>query len=154
MLLYKKSHSLSLQVMNVSDCCNTSSNKTSFAKKRICPSCSNTGGTVSPKTIQHHINQPWDWDEKPMGYYFCKTQTCETVYFGEDDSVISQSQVRTKIGLKQTTDDAIICYCYGVTKRHTKENTSAKTFVTEQTKAHHCACSERNPSGRCCLKDF
>jgi len=29
-----------------------------------------------------------------------------------------------------------------------------KDFVVEQTKADVCACDIRNPSGRCCLKDF
>jgi hypothetical protein len=26
--------------------------------------------------------------------------------------------------------------------------------VIEQTRLHNCACDVRNPSGRCCLKDF
>jgi len=30
----------------------------------------------------------------------------------------------------------------------------AKSFVIEKTKGHFCECEARNPSGKCCLKDF
>ncbi|MCK5920792.1 MAG: hypothetical protein KAG66_07615, partial [Methylococcales bacterium] len=49
---------------------------------------------------------------------------------------------------------ALLCYCYGVTCQQALNNPDAKAFVLAQTKLKNCACDTRNPSGRCCLKDF
>ena len=70
---------------------------------------------VSAKTILHHIRQPWNWNDNQQSYYFCDDPDCDVVYFGQDDSVIEKSAVRTNIGIKDKSDNALICYCFGVT---------------------------------------
>lgn len=79
---------------------------------------------------------------------------CEIVYFGEDGSRILQAQLRTRVGSKQASGDALLCYCYGVTVDDARNDPAARDFVIAETRLGQCACETRNPSGRCCLKDF
>lgn len=118
-----------------------------------CPVNGRRYARVSDKTILLHINKPWNWDRKNQGYYFCEDAECDVVYFGEDESIITKSAVRTVVGIKEKSDNALICYCFGVTKRASADS-RIKSFVIKNTKDHTCACEIRNPSGRCCLKDF
>lgn len=62
----------------------------------------------------HHIKEPWNWEEKKQSYYFCDDPECEVVYFGHDDSIIERPAVRTQVGIKDKSDDAQVCYCFGV----------------------------------------
>jgi len=138
----------------MSDCCSTHGLQKSFAKKHKCPVDGKEYGLVSAKTIKHHIKEPWLWNEKHQGYYFCSKPDCSVVYFGQDDSIIEKSSVRTEVGIKAKSDSALICYCYGVTMAQAKINAQARQFVIEETKQKRCACETKNPSGKCCLSDF
>ncbi|NOR43489.1 MAG: hypothetical protein GQ572_09145 [Gammaproteobacteria bacterium] len=132
--------------------CNTSSDVTRRNKFK-CPVNGKQYAWVSDKTILLHIKEPWSWDSKKQDYYFCEDPECDVVYFGEDESIITKSAVRTVVGIKEKSDNALICYCFGVTRRASTDS-QIKSFVIKNTKDHTCACEIRNPSGRCCLKDF
>jgi len=132
--------------------CSAPSN-TARPNKFKCPVNGKQYAGVSNKTILLHINEPWNWDGKTQGYYFCEDPECEVVYFGEDESIITKSALRTVIGIKEKSEEALICYCFGVSKRAVVDS-QIKKFVIKNTKDHACACEIRNPSGRCCLKDF
>lgn len=73
---------------------------------------------------------------------------------GEDDSLISKSQLRARIGVKEHAGDDLLCYCFGVSKADFEREPDSRNFVMAQTKAGLCSCATSNPSGRCCLKDF
>jgi hypothetical protein len=109
---------------------------------------------VSTRTILHHIKRPWAWEEKTQGYYFCADPDCDVVYFGDDGSVITRSQVRTTVGVKETSMQAPLCYCFGVSKEKGASDPSLRDFVIEKTRSGLCSCETSNPSGRCCLADF
>lgn len=79
---------------------------------------------------------------------------CQIVYFGEDDSVIKTSALRTLVGIKEKSSNSLLCYCYGITYKDYIKTPNIKSFVVQQTKEKNCACETHNPSGRCCLKDF
>jgi len=133
-------------------CC--SSSKTQVQpKKHKCPVTGKLYNSVSSTTILHHVNEPWKFKNTRQSYYFCDDPDCEVVYFGEDDSIIKKSSLRTEVGIKETNPDALICYCFGVSKVESSSK-EIKAFVIENTKNKICACTTRNPSGRCCLKDF
>jgi len=102
------------------------------------------------------IKEPWNLTFKQQTYYFCSDPDCDVVYFGSDNSSIHKDQLRTKVGIKETSDDALICYCFDVsrTTAQANEKAKAKAFVIEQTKKLLCSCTAHNPSGKCCLKDF
>jgi len=140
----------------MSSCCSVSSeeNNHHFPKKRQCPVDGKEYKEVSKTTILHHIKSPWEWEEKNQGYYFCDNPDCDVVYFGEDSSVITQSELRTTVGVKSVSKNALICYCFGVNKADFIKKPELKNYVIEQTKESVCFCEIRNPSGKCCVKDF
>lgn len=138
----------------MSDCCSTSCNVESFPRKHTCPVNGMEYGQVSITTIKHHIKAPWAWQEKSQGYYFCSDPDCSVVYFGQDNSIIEKASVRTDVGAKNKSENALVCYCFGVARSEARSNPLARQFVIEQTKHKRCACETRNPSGKCCLLDF
>jgi hypothetical protein len=135
-------------------CCTTSGAATGYPTKHTCPVNGLVYGKVSRKTIMHHLFRPWDWVAKEQGYYFCDDPACDVVYFGQDDSIINKSSLRTVVGIKEQSTHAPLCYCFGINKQESVNNPEAKAFVIEQTKSGSCSCATSNPSGRCCLKDF
>lgn len=142
------------EVTVMSDCCSTSFSTPSFPKKHSCPGNGKEYGQVSVRTIKHHIQAPWSWALKDQGYYFCSDPNCDVVYFGQDNSIITKSSVRTEVGVKERSENSLVCYCYGVTRAEAEDNPRVRDFVVEETKRKNCACESRNPSGKCCLADF
>jgi hypothetical protein len=138
----------------MSDCCSTSESKAAHPKKRSCPGNGIEGTEVSPKTISHQLKQAWKWQDMGLRYFFCADPECDVVYFGDDDSIITKSQLRTKVGVKESSNDTPACYCFGVTKADAISDPGIREYVMHQTKHAQCSCDVSNPSGRCCLKDF
>ena len=138
----------------MTDCCTTTVSKAANPKKRRCPSNGLEGTEVSAKTISHHLKLAWKWQEKGVRYFFCTDPDCDVVYFGDDDSIITKAQLRTKVGIKEASKDTPACYCFGVSKADAINDPSIRDYVKAQTKNAQCACDIRNPSGRCCLIDF
>ena len=123
-------------------------------RKRACPGDGQLSTEVPNSTLLHHLQAPWAQEIKPLKYYFCDSPDCEVVYFAEDDSRFTLQQLRGPVGQKQSDASRLLCYCFGVTEAAYLNNPAIKEFVVAQTKAGTCACDSRNPSGRCCLKDF
>lgn len=144
----------------MSNCCGSTNNgdqcggQNNSPRKFTCPSNHQQYIEVSKKTIIQQITSPWQHQLNDQQYYFCDDPDCDVVYFGLDGSVINKSELRMPVGVKESDEDTLICYCFGVSKTQANENTEIKTYVTQQTKEKNCACDIRNPSGRCCLKDF
>lgn len=142
----------------MSSCCdsetNTDSCSTTAPRKRPCPSCGGTAVEVGHATLLHHLKQAWQFPLQELKYYFCDSRDCNTVYFAEDDSVIGMEQIRGEVGQKRNDMERPLCYCFGVSQADVEADPAVKAFVVAQTKAGTCACDTRNPSGRCCLKDF
>lgn len=141
----------------MSDCCTTETDSccsTTSTNKRNCPDCGRAAVEVGITTILHHLKSPWTHELRVQKYYFCETVECDAVYFGEDGSVIGTTKIRGEIGQKRKDPDRPLCYCFGVTQSDAERDPNIKAFVVEQTKRGVCACDTRNPSGRCCLKDF
>ncbi len=129
-------------------CCNSSSTR------HTCPVNGKSYPSTPLKTLLHHLKNIWTYKLKTQTYYFCDDRHCEVVYFADDNSVFTQDTLRTTVGQKTDDADALLCYCFGISHQHYKDDPSVKQFVIEQTRLSNCACETRNPSGRCCLKDF
>lgn len=138
----------------MSDCCASSCTANNKPKKHCCPVNGKQYTEVAARTIMHHIKNAWQWQNKDQGYYFCEDPACDVVYFGEDDSVILKSQLHTTVGIKESSPDTLLCYCFGVTKADALINPRIKDYVVKMTKEGICSCETSNPSGRCCLKNF
>jgi len=135
------------------NCCSSSNNSMVQPKKYKCPVNGKLYKGVLFTTILHHIKEPWSWQSKQQAYYFCDDPNCEVVYFGEDDSVIYRSSLRTEVGIKESSPESLVCYCFGVSKIESSSQ-EIKEFIIKNTKDKTCACEIRNPLGRCCLKEF
>ena len=140
----------------MADCCSSNHVESKPAEKRkLCPSDHRESQQVPFKTILQHVKKPWQDLIAEQQYYYCESPECEIVYFGEDNSVIKQSELRSQVGIKSSaSDDALICYCFDVSVAEARQDESVMQFVTEKTKNQLCSCEIQNPSGRCCLKDF
>ena len=138
----------------MTNCCSSSGCGDTYPKKHRCPVNGDEYLEVSARTIAHHIKDAWNWQKTANHYFFCNDPSCDVVYFGDDGSAILKSQLRTPLGLKKTSDDALLCYCFGVSKKDFLAAPATRDFVVAQTKAGLCSCDTSNPSGRCCLKDF
>ena len=138
----------------MSDCCSSNTCKSTVSTKHRCPVNDIEYREVTTRTIAHHLKQPWLWDSGNRSFFYCEDPDCEVVYFADDDSVITKSELRTKVGIKSGSDDSLLCYCFGVSKSDVVQNPSIKEYVVEQTKQGQCSCETSNPSGRCCLKDW
>ncbi len=122
-----------------------------------CPHCQQTGRRVAQETVQAQlaislhalIDAP---------YHFCATPDCSVVYFSADGAAhITETELRERVFQKHAEDDAtLVCYCF----RHTigalrggdiAAQTTILQNITLGTELGRCACTIRNPQGRCCL---
>lgn len=138
----------------MSDCCSDPNEKQAHPRKHRCPVNGLPCSEISARTVAHHIKKPWQAGYSDKRYFFCEDPACDVVYFADDNSVILKSEVRTQIGIKEESDEGLICYCFGISKADAQRDPNAKAFVLAQTKARQCSCATSHPAGRCCLKDF
>lgn len=94
-----------------------------------------------------------------QGYWLCREPECDAVYFGEDATVLTASDMNVAPGFKSKSPDALVCYCFQHRRRDIEAElvaegrTSIPDRITAEVKAGNCACEVRNPSGKCCLGD-
>lgn len=138
--------------MSVSNCCHTT--QPEHPNRHVCPVNGKAYAEVPINTIMHHLKHAWEYPVSEQSYYYCDDPDCDVVYFGLDNSTIVKESLRTKVGIKEQSDDSLICYCFGVTRQQSRNCPETRTFVIAQTRNHTCSCATSNPSGRCCLKDF
>ena len=138
----------------MTDCCTENQASQKGSRRCTCPENGRDYMQVPYATVLQHVKSPWQTVVRDQAWYFCDDANCDVVYFGEDTSVIDRSRLRTRVGIKEATGSAPICYCFDVSRAEALANPEIKAFVVEQTRQSNCACETRNPSGRCCLKDF
>ena len=146
----------------MSDCCSTSAQaaptKAKPVKQKLsCPRCGQLGQFVPKQTLKHQV-KPEHLETVEIGAFnFCRTSTCEVVYFSDGGIVLTKVDVRQRIGLKETDDPVPVCYCFGFTEKMVRDEIHATgkctipQRITAEIKAGTCACEIRNPQGTCCL---
>lgn len=137
-------------------CCASNAQSAAQGKLR-CPGCRHEGQAVQKLTLKHQV-KPEHLDTVEHGpFNFCRTPTCDVVYFNADGVVLRKSEVRARVGLKETEDPVPICYCFGYTEKMAFDEVRATgrctipQRITAEVKAGNCACEIRNPQGSCCL---
>lgn len=144
----------------MSDCCSEKNNKVTKAGKALCPECNTQQNTVAFQTVLFHIKCPENQNLLQTDFYFCNNPQCTMVYFTEGGKTFEKSQIRGHVGQKRKDPQRTLCYCFGLSQKQFDDEIKAqgrspsKEWIIEQTRKHICACEIRNPSGRCCLKDF
>lgn len=93
-------------------------------------------------------------------YRFCSDPECDIVYFTDGDGAcFTTSDLRIRVGVKQTEGPIPLCYCFGFDEEDVREEIAVRGHTTIPQRIAHllregmCACSTRNPSGACCLRD-
>ncbi|MEJ2141505.1 MAG: hypothetical protein P8Y24_03970 [Gammaproteobacteria bacterium] len=126
-------------------------NSHTSTKTAPCPVNGKYYKQVKRKTILHQVTRPWARQLPEQAYYYCDDPQCDVVYFSEDASLINSNDMRTEKTVRSNT----ICFCFDISKDNLKDNkATCRDFVTEQTRQSACDCEIRNPSGKCCLKEF
>lgn len=139
----------------MTDCCTASRDDRAPPSRAVCPRNGRAYPRVAHRTVLHHVRAPWQRALSDQAYYFCDDRACDVVYFGADDSLLTRADVRTDVGQKSSAADRTVCYCFDISAADLRSAAShAHAFVVEQTRTAACDCQIRNPSGRCCLKDF
>jgi hypothetical protein len=88
---------------------------------------------------------------------FCRTPSCEVVYFGEDGRTIAKRDVPVRVGLKEREDPVPLCYCFGFSRADVRGELAPggrctiPARIAAEIRAGRCACEIKNPSGACCL---
>ncbi len=80
------------------------------------------------------------------------------VYFAEEeDTQFTKSQLKVPVGVKETSGERPLCYCFGHSVGSIKEQLGVKgrsdalEDIRAKMKAPGCHCETSNPSGSCCL---
>jgi hypothetical protein len=134
------------------DCCTSTP-----ARSAHCPACRQPGETVSTTTLLHQLATPWQQRLDEGAYYFCNQPGCAVVYFSDAGERFSSEALRQPAGQKSAAAGRTLCYCFDIRFSDLSDAAAAKQcreFVINQTRNKVCACEQRNPSGRCCLRDF
>jgi bacterioferritin-associated ferredoxin len=112
---------------------------------------------VAHETVEALVKPEFHDTVNGRGYAFCDSPTCPVVYFTADGSQVLKTQLRVRVGAKETEDPIPVCYCFNVTERMIHEEvaqtgrSTASTLIRAEVKAGNCRCEVENPSGRCCL---
>ncbi len=124
-----------------------------------CPRCGEKAKGVLAKTLDHLlIPETKNRLEVLEGFHYCKTPSCDVVYF-RGDTLLTQCDITVTVGCKEDASPATVCYCFGWTEEKIKAQLEAtgKTTALEDIRAKMqapgCSCEILNPGGGCCLGD-
>lgn len=125
-----------------------------------CRSCASASRRVTRKTVLLMLKSQLLDLVHESEYRFCSDADCKVVYFSQNDGVIFRtSDLRVRVGLKETVDPIPLCYCFGFDQKDAREEidrTGASMIpqrIAALIKQKMCACPFKNPSGACCLGD-
>ena len=122
-----------------------------------CPKCGNPGRGVQGQTVKSILSVSLR-HLQDVKYLFCRTQSCQVVYFSTDsEKVFTVEQVRERVFQKEPdAKDVLVCYCFHHTVGDlrtalSKERVAIIHDINMGINAGQCACDLRNPQGSCCL---
>lgn len=131
----------------------------SMEKNAACPSCGKKGRMVKPLTVESLLTEEARSRViRADGFRFCAEPSCNVAYFHpETGDRFLRSEVRVRIGQKETAPPRPICYCFNHTVEEI-ESELAKTGtshisdeITQRCRQGLDRCEETNPQGICCL---
>lgn len=147
----------------MSNCCASAAQPphASNGRQAICPECGKTGKRVEKITVKHLLKEEKVSQVGEASYLFCESPTCDVVYFSaQPGPVFHKTDLRVRVGLKETEDPIPVCYCFGYTERmifeevETMGATTIPDRIRDEVRAGNCQCAVENPRGLCCLGDI
>ena len=124
-----------------------------------CPRCGDTGRAVGGETIAAILAPGTELRALATAPRFCRTPSCEVLYYGSTGGFVAKDSSRVRVGLKETADPIPLCYCFGFTLGDVCRelaDTGACTIperISAEIAAGRCSCEVKNPSGGCCLPE-
>ena len=124
-----------------------------------CPRCGAVGRVVGDETIEAMLRPGLAASLLPIERRFCRTPTCEVLYYGADGRFVEKSAATVRVGVKESVDPVPLCYCFGFSRSDVRNEVaetgdcSIPARITSEVRAGRCACEVKNPSGACCLGD-
>ncbi len=130
--------------------------------EHTCPHCKEAGLKISEVTLKAQLKKEHysELKNEANNFNFCKNPACDTVYYSNDGSEsYNQSQVKSKITVKNDDPKTPLCYCKKLLKRDVikmiedgEENisTKIKTKISEG----KTFCEKANPKGSCCTSEI
>lgn len=128
----------------------------------ICPHCGKSGSNVDAITVKSQLKKEARANMK-LGldaFNFCSNTKCDTVYYSDDGSeIFSQSDVKSKITIKNDDPKTPLCYCRKLLKENViKMIKNSEPDIAKKVKAivseGKSFCEKSNPKGRCCTEDI
>ena len=127
--------------------------------KVSCPKCQLLAKGVLSKTVEHLLTEEAKSTFSCFeGFHFCKTPTCEVVYF-RDEQIITQKEMSVLVGHKVCQGATPATNCFEWTREKIKTeidatgDSTALGDIKEKMESVGCSCEVLNPSGGCCLGD-
>ena len=121
-----------------------------------CTECGSEGHAVERQTILHHLKHNQLDRVNRESYQFCPDPNCAVVYYGDEGTRFTVTDLRELVTAKASGEERPICYCFGFTEgdarrqiEHT-DHCTIPTRISRLIKAGMCACEVRNPTGVCC----
>jgi hypothetical protein len=126
---------------------------------RACATCTERGIPVQLQTVKALLTEVALRRVQQTHYRFCRSPTCDTVYFGDAGDQFDTDDIRVPVWQKEPSGERLLCYCFGETESGIRSELleHRRTEVVARIRAHiaaqRCACDIRNPRGTCCLGD-
>ncbi len=124
---------------------------------RECPRCGRRGRPVTDKTVAAILRPDAAPRLLAVARQFCRTPTCEVLYYGADGRIAVKADASVRVGIKESVDPVPLCYCFGFDRSHivrdlsTTGRSTIAEWIAAEVRAGRCDCETKNPSGRCCL---
>src|SRR5262245_39958333 len=121
-----------------------------------CPKCRKKGKAVQALTLRALLKDEFIGQAAEADYHFCAAEECDVVYFG-NRLIFTRPQLKVPVGVKETSGERPLCYCFGPSVASIKEELQAKgrsdalEDIRRQMRHPGCRCEVTDPSGSCCL---
>jgi hypothetical protein len=141
----------------MTDCCKSGTEAKEHTNS--CPRCGERGAAVELRAVKSLLKEGALVRVNCVSHRFCKTPSCQAVYYDEHGQVFVRDDVRVGVWHKEPYGERAICYCFGETESSIRTellagDSTAVARVRAHIEAGRCACDVRNPRGVCCLGDL
>ena len=142
----------------MSDCCCAKS-EPAPRNIAVCPISGTKGATVDLQTVKAVLTNAALRRVTAAAHRFCADPGCDVVYFADDGTTYSTTDIRVPVWQKEPAGARTVCYCFGENEADIRAEialngtSAAVERVRVHIKASRCACEVRNPRGTCCLGD-
>jgi len=123
-----------------------------------CPGCAAPGRRVDDSTLGALLRPDAKARLTGGGYRFCRTESCDVVYFAEEQGLtFGTADLEVTVFQKSTDPERPVCYCFEHTVQSIHDEVGARgTSAVPEDIGKKCRaglddCEHNNPQGSCCL---